>query len=362
MSDESNSPSAELAENGHSDGSPVKDDLSGVANKRSSHDGLDSAESSRKMFVGGLNRGTNDDGLREYFAQFGEIESCLIKCDPTTHRSRGFGFVTFKERSSVDRVLATTHMLDERKIDPKLAVPYPKSRTRKIFVGGLPAELADGELRHYFGQFGTVDDVELPIDRTTGGRKGFGFISFENEETVEAAMRQTFHTIGEYTVEVKRAVTREQSTYPHAAGNMRNRGAMGRDAQSQQGGMGNQGAMQAGGYAQAPAGAYQPYASGGYAAAQQGYNAAAYAGQMYSPYSFGAYAAAAAAYPYYYPYPGMAPYGQQVPTAGGQPQQQQQPVAFTAYTPTVVAPSADSSSKYGPVRNNSTTQSAYRPY
>ncbi|KAJ3626197.1 hypothetical protein MTP99_016714 [Tenebrio molitor] len=50
--------------------------------------------------------------------------------DPATRRSRGFGFITFTDPASVDKVLAQgTHELDGKKIDPKVAFPrraHPK--------------------------------------------------------------------------------------------------------------------------------------------------------------------------------------------------------------------------------------------
>merc|ERR1711931_494973 len=73
--------------------------------------------------------------------------------DPTTRRSRGFGFVTFADVTGVDKVLAHgSHDLDGKKIDPKVAFPrraHPKmvTRTKKIFVGGLSAPNTLEELR-----------------------------------------------------------------------------------------------------------------------------------------------------------------------------------------------------------------------
>ena len=48
-----------------------------------------------KLFVGGLSWGTNDDGLRTAFEQFGEVTDSKVISDRETGRSRGFGFVTF---------------------------------------------------------------------------------------------------------------------------------------------------------------------------------------------------------------------------------------------------------------------------
>merc|ERR1719268_65751 len=47
----------------------------------------------------------------------------MVMKDPTTRRSRGFGFVTFADVSGVDKVLEHgSHDLDGKKIDPKVAL------------------------------------------------------------------------------------------------------------------------------------------------------------------------------------------------------------------------------------------------
>ena len=51
---------------------------------------------------------------------------------------RGFGFVTFADAASVDKVLASApHELDGKKIDPKVAFPrraHPKVRFHQRFI------------------------------------------------------------------------------------------------------------------------------------------------------------------------------------------------------------------------------------
>lgn len=55
------------------------------------------------------------DGLRAYFARFGEIDNCTIMRDPTG-RSRGFAFLTFKHVESVHKVLEENHQLDGKMV------------------------------------------------------------------------------------------------------------------------------------------------------------------------------------------------------------------------------------------------------
>jgi len=46
-----------------------------------------------KIFVGGLPYHTTDDGLRQYFQQFGDIDEAVVITDRQTNKSRGYGFV-----------------------------------------------------------------------------------------------------------------------------------------------------------------------------------------------------------------------------------------------------------------------------
>ena len=51
----------------------------------------------KKLFVGGLNWKTTDDGLRVAFEPFGDVTEAKVILDRETGRSRGFGFVTFSD-------------------------------------------------------------------------------------------------------------------------------------------------------------------------------------------------------------------------------------------------------------------------
>ncbi|KAI3753282.1 hypothetical protein L2E82_25331 [Cichorium intybus] len=54
-----------------------------------------------RCFVGGLAWATSDRSLEEAFSQYGEIVDSKIINDRETGRSRGFGFVTFKDEQAL---------------------------------------------------------------------------------------------------------------------------------------------------------------------------------------------------------------------------------------------------------------------
>ncbi|KAI8821069.1 uncharacterized protein EV422DRAFT_51264 [Fimicolochytrium jonesii] len=166
------------------------------------------------MFIGGLNWETTDESMRTYFEKFGEVEDCVVMKDPVTGRSRGFGFLTFKDPRSVEEVVQLEHTLDGKIIDPKRAIPREEQeKTEKIFVGGVGPDVTEDQFREYFMQFGKVIDATLMIDRETGRPRGFGFITFENSDGVDKAMaKQSLGelAINEKTVEVKRAMPKHK--------------------------------------------------------------------------------------------------------------------------------------------------------
>ncbi|NP_001084608.1 heterogeneous nuclear ribonucleoprotein D-like-B [Xenopus laevis] len=164
-----------------------------------------------KMFIGGLSWDTSKKDLTEYLSRFGEVLDCTIKTDPVTGRSRGFGFVLFKDAVSVDKVLETKeHKLDGKLIDPKRAKALQgKEPPKKVFVGGLSPETTEEQIKQYFGGFGEIENIELPMDTKTNERRGFCFVTYTDEEPVQKLLESRFHQIGTGKCEIKAAQPKE---------------------------------------------------------------------------------------------------------------------------------------------------------
>ncbi|MEE4270240.1 MAG: RNA-binding protein [Thermoanaerobaculales bacterium] len=84
---------------------------------------------SKKLFVGSLSWGMNDDSLRDAFSVHGEINEAVVITDRDSGRSRGFGFVTFENDESADAAVAALNgtELDGRTI--RVDVAQAKERS-----------------------------------------------------------------------------------------------------------------------------------------------------------------------------------------------------------------------------------------
>lgn len=157
-----------------------------------------STESSQgqKLFVGGLSPHTTQESLYSHFSLLGSVKDCVLMVDRGSGRSRCFGFVTMDDPSILDQVLSQDQTIDGKKADCKKAVPRETSsnlsqnsfKTKKVFVGGLPSDITEEAFREFFEQFGIIEDSVVMLDRDTGRPRGFGFVTFYDEESTEKVL------------------------------------------------------------------------------------------------------------------------------------------------------------------------------
>jgi nucleolin len=185
-------------------------------------------EDARKLFVAGLPDTVTDEGLRALFTSTGSgIDELSLPRDRATGRPRGFAFVTL---SSADEAQRAREQLDGSLMEGRsISVrpftsgpprggpgapmgaggpgmgggggggagggferrPPPRDDSnRTLYVGNLPYDIEEADLRGIFNQLGAkdLDRIHLPMDHATGRKRGFAFVSFISEDAAKASL------------------------------------------------------------------------------------------------------------------------------------------------------------------------------
>ncbi len=58
----------------------------------------------------------------------------------------------------------------------------------KLYVGNLPFDVTEDDLRNILSQHGPVDEVAVVKDRVTGRARGFAFATMNTQEAAKAAI------------------------------------------------------------------------------------------------------------------------------------------------------------------------------
>jgi len=228
---------------------------------------LRECEAMRKIFVGGLNRQSQDDDFKAMFSQFGEIIDNIIIKDQNTKTSRGFGFITYATSDCVEKCFqGRPHILDGKTLDTKRAIPREQNtsndhqRTKKLFIGGLAPDTTPEEITNYVESrhprdYGYIDKVDILKDNATGKNKSFGFLYCDSEDFADRLhICEPHFQLNGRNMSIKKAEPKNEGGGP-------NRGRGGRGGGRGRGGYGggNQGGQQGG------------YNAGGFGGGQ-GYN------------------------------------------------------------------------------------------
>lgn len=60
----------------------------------------------------------------------------------------------------------------------------------KVYVGNLPFSIDDEKLREVFSKFGEIEEATVIKDKYSGRSKGFGFVTFTNDENAKKAVEE----------------------------------------------------------------------------------------------------------------------------------------------------------------------------
>ena len=84
------------------------------------------------IYVSNLSFNVQDEDLREFFAEYGEVSSAKVIMDKFTNRSRGFGFVEMPDNAAAQKAIQE---LDGATVEGR-AIKVSEAKPREERSGG----------------------------------------------------------------------------------------------------------------------------------------------------------------------------------------------------------------------------------
>jgi len=151
--------------------------------------GFDSS-TCRSVYVGNIHLQVTDTVLQEVFQSIGPVEGCkLIRKEKSS-----FGFIDYYDRRYA--ALAILSLNGRQLYGQPIKVNWAYTSTPRegtsghfnIFVGDLCPEVTDATLFAFFSGYSTCSDASVMWDQKTGRSRGFGFVSFRNQQDAQSAI------------------------------------------------------------------------------------------------------------------------------------------------------------------------------
>ncbi|KAG9449322.1 hypothetical protein H6P81_009287 [Aristolochia fimbriata] len=153
--------------------------------------GFDSS-TCRSVYVGNIHVNVTEALLAEVFQSTGPLEGCkLIRKEKSS-----FGFVDYHDRRSAALAIMTLHGRQLYGQAIKVNWAYASGQREdtsnhyNIFVGDLSPEVTDATLYANFSQYSSCSDARVMWDHKTGRSRGFGFVSFRNQQDAQNAINE----------------------------------------------------------------------------------------------------------------------------------------------------------------------------
>eukprot|EP01048_Picozoa_sp_COSAG05_P005710 COSAG05_NODE_347_length_10963_cov_157.340943_9_plen_302_part_00 len=163
-----------------------------------------------KCFVGNLAYTIDDDTVREFFKDCGEITDIHWLTDKETGQFYGSGFIEFGKGGAQEALKKAGQDLMGRPLKIDMAKPKapraggaaggfqkrePKPISEKpegcntLFMGNLSYDIDDAAVTDFFKEHGEIANIRWLTDRETGDFKGCGFVEFANPDSVDGAIK-----------------------------------------------------------------------------------------------------------------------------------------------------------------------------
>ena len=176
------------------------------------------SRSSSQLFVGGLAPDVTEKHMRELFSNFGSLIECRIM-KYEDQNSRGFGFITFEDDDSANRVLKMESIyLKGKQIECKLAMSKKKAKVnsskeglKKIFIRGLSSKTTESTIADFFNQhFGEVANTRIIYEHGTSVSRGFAFVKFVEQSAADRVISANPLVIEGCTIHCELALSKEE--------------------------------------------------------------------------------------------------------------------------------------------------------
>lgn len=96
--------------------------------------------------------------------------------------------------------------------------------TKKLYVGNLPYNVNEAQVRELFEEYGDVESVDMINDRETGRFRGFCFVAMDDAAADSAAEALNGMSFGGRELKVNEAKPRENRSGGYSGGGNRGGG------------------------------------------------------------------------------------------------------------------------------------------
>merc|ERR1711963_1204676 len=77
----------------------------------------------------------------------------------------------------------------------KIEMAQPATSVFRLIVRNIGWACTRSDLRAYFGKYGTVHDVSIPMDLKTGFNKRIAFVEMKGDSDAKEVLLKDFHTV-----------------------------------------------------------------------------------------------------------------------------------------------------------------------